>query len=76
MEKRSSTFYDGSNFKPQKEIMETITLEEFTDEQKTTLAELHESTRQKLERAGVKELMPVQQVVFKLFVNKREIVVK
>lgn len=56
--------------------METITLEEFTDEQKTMLGELHESTRQKLERAGVKELMPVQQVVFKLFVNGREIVVK
>ena len=40
--------------------METMTLEEFSDESKTKLAELHEDTSKKLERAGIQELMPVQ----------------
>ena len=51
-------------------------LEEFTDEQKVLLKDLHEQTRQKLESEGVKELMPVQQVAYKLFIEGNEIVVK
>jgi hypothetical protein len=40
------------------------------------MAGLHEDTRAQLERAGVKELLPVQQVVYKLFKDGAEIVVK
>jgi superfamily II DNA/RNA helicase len=40
------------------------------------LKDLHEETREKLESEGVKELLPVQQVTYKLFVEGNEIVVK
>lgn len=56
--------------------MNTITLEEFTDEQRTFLKDLHADSRARLEDAGVKELMPVQQVTHKLFLEGGEIVVK
>ena len=59
MTKRSSTMYDSTNFKPKKEIMRTLTLEEFGEDQRVKLAELHEETRAQLEKAGVKELLPV-----------------
>lgn len=37
MEKRSSTFYDGSNFKAEKEIMETRTIESFGEDDRHLL---------------------------------------
>ena len=51
-------------------------LEDFEDSQKVLLADLHEDTRIQLEGEGVKELMPVQQVTYKLFIEGSEIVVK
>lgn len=76
MTKRSSTMYDNTNFKPKKEIMKTLTLEEFGEDQRVTLAQLHEETRNQLIKAGVQELLPVQQVTYKLFLEGGEIVVK
>ena len=56
--------------------MKTILLEEFTEDQRTMMKDLHADTRAKLEAAGVKELMPVQQVTHKLFLEGGELVVK
>jgi superfamily II DNA/RNA helicase len=64
------------NFKPTKSVMKTLTLEEFGPEQRTMLSDLHQETRTKLEENGVKELLPVQQVTHKLFLEGGEIVVK
>ena len=51
-------------------------LEDFEDTQKVMLSDLHEDTRNRLESEGVKELLPVQQVTYKLFIEGNEIVVK
>ena len=72
----SSTRYDNQNFKPKKEVLRTMRLEDFEDSQKVLLADLHEDTCTQLEGEGVKELMPVQQVTYKLFIEGSEIVVK
>ena len=57
--KTSSTRYDGQNFKPKKEVLRTMRIEDFGDDLKVMLKDLHEETRKKLESEGVKELMPV-----------------
>ena len=72
----SSTRYDNQNFKPKKEVLNTMSLEDFEDTQKVMLSDLHEDTRNRLESEGVKELLPVQQVTYKLFIEGNEIVVK
>ena len=72
----SSTRYDNQNFKPKKEVLNTMRLEDFEDTQKVMLSDLHEDTRNRLESEGVKELLPVQQVTYKLFIEGNEIVVK
>jgi hypothetical protein len=41
----SSTRYDNQNFKPKKEVLRTMRLEDFEDSQKVLLADLHEDTR-------------------------------
>jgi len=51
-------------------------IEDFGEDQRVLLKDLHEETRKKLEGEGVKELMPVQQVTYKLFLEGNEIVVK
>lgn len=51
-------------------------LEDFPEDQKTKLEGLHKDTRAMLEAAGVVELLPVQQVAYKLFLDGGEIVVK
>lgn len=56
--------------------MRTMTPEDFAEADKTLLSGLHPETAKKLQEAGVKELLPVQQVAFKLFVKGDEIVVK
>lgn len=56
--------------------METLTPEDFTEEMKTLIKDVHQTTSKKLTKAGVEELMPVQQYTYKLFVEGREIVVK
>lgn len=56
--------------------MRTVTIEEFAPEQLTTLADLHKDTQTKLLAGGLKELLPVQQVTHKLFIEGNEIVVK
>lgn len=68
--------YDGTNFKVTKELMRTLRLEDFTEEQKAKMSELRPDTQKNLETAGVEELMPVQQVTYKLFLEGGEIVVK
>ena len=73
---RPRSGYDNANFKPQKQLMETLAPEDFTDEMKTMLIDLHEGTAKMLIKAGVQELMPVQQFTYKMFVEGREIVVK
>ena len=40
--------------------MRTLRVEDFTDEMKTLLGELHAKTQSKLKENGVEELMPVQ----------------
>ncbi len=56
--------------------MNTKRLEDFPDEERTFLKDLHPDIKKKLESQGVQELMPVQQVTYKLFSEGREIVVK
>jgi hypothetical protein len=56
--------------------MRTMTPEDFTDADKTLISGLHPDTAKKLQDSGVDELLPVQQVTFKLFVSGNEIVVK
>lgn len=56
--------------------MRTLRLEDFTDEMKTLIKDLHPETVQKLVSADVTELLLVQQVTHKLFVEGNEIVVK
>lgn len=56
--------------------MRTLRPEDFTDEMKTLLKDVHPDSAAKLRQAGVEELLPVQQVTHKLFVEGNEIVVK
>jgi superfamily II DNA/RNA helicase len=59
-----------------KEVMRTLRLEDFTEEQRVKMADLRPDTQVNLSKAGVEELMPVQQVTYKLFLEGGEIVVK
>jgi superfamily II helicase len=56
--------------------MRTLRLEDFSEDQRTKLSELREETRDQLTSVGVEELLPVQQVTYKLFLEGGEIVVK
>ncbi|CDW89731.1 dead-box atp-dependent rna helicase 53-like [Stylonychia lemnae] len=71
---RPQTNQRQGDFKPKKNVLTTFTLENIQD--KVTLADLHENSRQKLIDAGIQELMPVQQATYNLFINNNEIIVK
>lgn len=61
-------------FKAKKQFIETVTLDEITE--KVTLADLTPDMSSRLKKAGVAELLPVQQATYKLFLGGREILVK
>eukprot|EP00347_Sterkiella_histriomuscorum_P008439 403345090 len=73
-ERTPSTYIRAGDFKAKKDVIKTITLEEITD--LVTLTDLHQDTQDKLVSSGVKELLPVQQVTYNMFLADNEIIVK